>query len=108
MVRINGLELELGGQRRMPREGLLLEGFGHGVGIPIFCVICTLFFSSTLFSESISLSKYPEKYAMYQERVAMFVPILTPVWGALTSISGKKDVLNEALWGNGKGKGKAE
>jgi len=71
-------------------------------------VICTLFFSSTLFSESISLSKYPEKYAMYQERVAMFVPILTPVWGALASISGKKDVLDEGLWGNGKGKGKAE
>jgi len=71
-------------------------------------VLCGLFFSSTLFTESISRSKYPEKYAMYQDRVAMFVPILTPVWGVWTAYRGKKEVIDEALWGNGKGKGKAE
>jgi len=71
-------------------------------------VLCLLFFSSTLFTESISLSKYPEKYAMYQERVAMFVPILTPVWGAWALIRGRKDIIDETLWGKGEGKGKAE
>ncbi|KIM84343.1 hypothetical protein PILCRDRAFT_408821 [Piloderma croceum F 1598] len=71
-------------------------------------VLCGLFFSSTLFTESISRSKYPEKYAMYQDRVAMFVPILTPVWGVWAAYRGKKELVDEALWGNGKGKGKAE
>jgi hypothetical protein len=45
---------------------------------------------------------------MYQERVAMFVPILTPVWGALAAVRRRKDIIDEALWGNGKGKGKAK
>jgi hypothetical protein len=71
-------------------------------------IICTLFFSSTLFTESISRSKYPEKYAMYQERVAMFIPILTPIWGVWAGIRGKKVAVDEALWGNVNVKGKAE
>ncbi|KAK2460931.1 hypothetical protein APHAL10511_007401 [Amanita phalloides] len=33
-----------------------------------------LFYSSTLFTESISKSKYPEAYAAYQKRVPMFDP----------------------------------
>lgn len=45
---------------------------------------------------------------MYQDRVAMFVPILTPVWGVWAAYKSKKEVIDEALWGNGKGKGKAE
>jgi steroid 5-alpha reductase family enzyme len=72
-------------------------------------VLCTLFFSSTLFTESISRSKYPEAYGMYQERVAMFVPFLTPVWGAWADFKGRKEVLDVALWGKVKGKkGKKE
>jgi len=51
--------------------------------------LCALFFSSTLFTESISLSKYPEAYRAYQRRVAMFVPFLTPVWGWILSLQGK-------------------
>jgi len=71
-------------------------------------VLCLLFFSSTLFTESISLSKYPEKYVLYQERVAMFVPVFTPIWGVLAVLRGRKAMMDEVLWGNGKGKGKTE
>jgi len=71
-------------------------------------VLCCLFFSSTLFTEAISCSRYPEKYAMYQERVSMFLPVLTPIWGVWARIKGRKQVVDDALWGNGKGKRKAE
>ena len=62
-------------------------------------VLCTLFFSSTLFTESISLSKYPEGYKAYQERVAMFVPFLTPVWGLWLQLQGKKGKIDKMLFG---------
>jgi steroid 5-alpha reductase family enzyme len=71
-------------------------------------VLCLLFFSSTLFTESISRSKYPAAYKMYQERVAMFVPFLTPVWGVLANFRGRKEVLDGALWRKVKSKEKAE
>ncbi|OAX40199.1 DUF1295-domain-containing protein [Rhizopogon vinicolor AM-OR11-026] len=73
-------------------------------------VLCLLFFSSTLFSESISKGKYVP-YAAYQERVAMFVPLLTPVWGALLSLQGRKESVDALVYGtrsNSKGKAKAE
>ncbi|KAI0090243.1 DUF1295-domain-containing protein [Irpex rosettiformis] len=62
-------------------------------------VLCTLFFSSTLFTESISLSKYPEGYKAYQRRVAMFVPFLTPVWGLLLQLQGTKGEIDRMLFG---------
>ncbi|OBZ72701.1 hypothetical protein A0H81_07519 [Grifola frondosa] len=65
-------------------------------------VLCMLFFSSTRFTEDISLSKYPEGYRAYQSRVAMFVPLLTPVWGLLLKIRGKKDEVDELLFGQGR------
>lgn len=63
-------------------------------------VLCTLFFSSTLFSESISYSKYPKAYGAYQQRVAMFVPFLTPVWGFLLQLRGKKKEVDALLFGH--------
>lgn len=63
-------------------------------------VLCILFYSSTLFSESISLGKYPE-YKAYQERVAMFVPFLTPIWGSLAMVRGRKSGLDDIVWGKG-------
>lgn len=74
-------------------------------------ILCLLFFSSTLFSESISKGKYSVAYAAYQERVAMFVPLLTPVWGALLSLQGRKQSADSLVYGTGsnlKGKAKAE
>lgn len=62
-------------------------------------VLCTLFFSSTIFTESISLSKYPEGYRAYQQRVAMFVPFLTPVWGWLLQLQGKQEKVDQMLFG---------
>ena len=76
--------------------------------------LCLLFISSTRFSESISASKYPRGYAAYCSRVAIFVPILTPVWGVLLRFTGQKDEVEELVWGPGareaevKDKAKAE
>ena len=63
-------------------------------------VLCSLFFSSTLFTESISASKYPKGYGAYQQRVAMFVPFLTPVWGFLLQLQGKKTEVDAMLFGD--------
>lgn len=62
-------------------------------------VLCTLFFSSTIYTESISLSKYPVAYRAYQQRVAMFVPLLTPVWGVVLKLLGKKDEVDDLVYG---------
>jgi len=63
--------------------------------------LCLLFVSSTRFTESISESKYPRGYAAYRSRVAMFVPVLTPVWGTLLSLTGGKSEVEELVWGAG-------
>lgn len=62
-------------------------------------VLCSLFFSSTIFTESISYAKYPKAYGAYQQRVAMFVPFLTPVWGFLLQLQGKKQGVDALLFG---------
>lgn len=69
-------------------------------------VLCILFYSSTRFTESISLSKYPKAYSAYQARVAMFVPFFTPVWGLWLQLLGKKETVDEVLFGQGKVEGK--
>ncbi|TDL25599.1 DUF1295-domain-containing protein [Rickenella mellea] len=61
-----------------------------------------LFFSSTLFTEGISRSKYPTAYGAYQNRVAMFVPLLTPVYGWVLSLRGKKEWADQLVYGSGK------
>ncbi|KAH9178401.1 DUF1295-domain-containing protein [Lactarius sanguifluus] len=63
--------------------------------------LCLLFLSSTRFTETISASKYPRGYAAYRARVSMFVPVLTPVWGALLSLIGGKAEVEELVWGKG-------
>ncbi|KAH9958590.1 DUF1295-domain-containing protein [Russula dissimulans] len=76
--------------------------------------LCMLFLGSTTFTESISESKYPRGYAAYRARVSMFVPVLTPVWGALLSLTGRKSEVDDLVWGSGsreaedKGKAKAK
>ena len=70
--------------------------------------LCLLFISSTRFTESISVSKYPRGYAAYRTRVAMFVPILTPVWGALLSLMGGRREADELVWGLGAREGEAK
>jgi hypothetical protein len=54
------------------------------------CLLFKFFISSTRFTESISASKYPRGYVAYHSRVAMFVPFLTLVWGAILSLTGGK------------------
>ena len=60
--------------------------------------ICSLFYSSTKFTESITAAKYPA-YAAYQKRVSMFVPFLTPVWGLLLKLQGKKEQVDRLVYG---------
>ncbi|KAK7691143.1 hypothetical protein QCA50_006246 [Cerrena zonata] len=69
-------------------------------------VLCTLFYASSNFSESISLSKYPEGYRAYQQRVSMFVPFLTPVWGFLLKLQGKQDKVDQMLFSHGSAESK--
>jgi hypothetical protein len=79
----------------------------HGDTTPLADIIpplalCALFFSSTLFTESISVSKYPEAYRAYQSRVAMFVPFLTPVYGYILQLRGKKEYADQLVYGHPK------
>ena len=50
-------------------------------------------------TESISLSKYPVAYKAYQQRVRMFVPLFTPVWVAVLSALGKRQAVDEIVYG---------
>ncbi|KAI0261534.1 hypothetical protein BC834DRAFT_895764 [Gloeopeniophorella convolvens] len=74
--------------------------------------LCALFLSSTRFTEAISVGKYPRGYAAYRARVSMFVPVLTPVWGALLRLTGRRAEVEGLVWGPGareaKAKGKDE
>ena len=73
--------------------------------------LCVLFVSSTGFTEAISLSKYPEAYGAYRKRVAMFVPWVTPVWGALLrAVSSPEEVerVERLVWGQVDEKEKVE
>ena len=83
------------------REYTLVEALQCLVPLAPSLALCLLFLSSTRFSESISASKYPRGYAAYRSRVAMFVPVLTPVWGALLNLTGKKTEVEELVWGKG-------
>ncbi|GLB40528.1 putative integral membrane protein [Lyophyllum shimeji] len=67
-----------------------------------------LFFSSTLFTESISKGKYPREYAAYQQRVGMFSPLRTWEKGLLLSWQGRRKAVEELVWGRGEKAGKQE
>ncbi|KAI6107932.1 hypothetical protein F5141DRAFT_1119462 [Pisolithus sp. B1] len=69
-------------------------------------LLCLLFFSSTKFTESISLSKYPVAYAAYQQRVGMFDPLQTPIRGVWLKLQGTKAAIDELVYGQDTGKAK--
>ncbi|KAF9466520.1 hypothetical protein BDZ94DRAFT_1295672 [Collybia nuda] len=64
--------------------------------------LTALFFSSTIFTESITMSKYPEGYKAYQERVGMFGVFRTLEKGLLLKWNGRKDEVEAAIWGTKK------
>ena len=84
-----------------PQKGILADARSTLVLLSPSLTLCLLFISSTRFTESISASKYPRGYAAYRSRVAMFVPFLTPVWGAILSLTGGKREVEELVWGSG-------
>lgn len=64
--------------------------------------LSALFFSSTLFTESISYGKYPREYGAYQKRVGMFSPVGTLEKGLFLALRGKKHAIDAIVWGKGK------
>ena len=84
-----------------PHESTLADALRALVPLSPSLALCLLFISSTRFTESISAGKYPRGYAAYRSRVAMFVPFLTPIWGALLSLIGGKGEVEELVWGSG-------
>jgi len=64
-------------------------------------VYCAIFLGSTPMTESITSGKYPG-YKAYQQRVSMFVPWLTPFWGFVLRLRGKKEEIDRIVYGDGK------
>ncbi|KDR78943.1 hypothetical protein GALMADRAFT_244605 [Galerina marginata CBS 339.88] len=64
--------------------------------------LSSLFFSSTIYTEAITKSKYTEAYAAYQTRVGMFTPLETLFKALkLKFLDGEKEKRVESLvWGN--------
>ncbi|KAF7312143.1 hypothetical protein MIND_00226700 [Mycena indigotica] len=63
--------------------------------------LSALFFSSTLYTEAITLSKYPH-YRSYQARVGMFSPLDTIAKGIMLALSGKRAEVEREVWDKGK------
>ncbi|KAF7317025.1 hypothetical protein HMN09_00437000 [Mycena chlorophos] len=63
--------------------------------------LSALFFSSTLYTEAITASKYPA-YKAYQSRVGMFNPLDTVVKGLRLALFGKRAEVERIVWGKGK------
>ncbi|KAH8983199.1 DUF1295-domain-containing protein [Lactarius akahatsu] len=94
--------LSLSGDVDVPgRDSTFVDALQSLVPLAPSLSLCLLFLSSTRFTESISASKYPRGYAAYRARVSMFVPVLTPVWGALLKLTGGKAEVEELVWGKG-------
>ncbi|KAH8991353.1 DUF1295-domain-containing protein [Lactarius hatsudake] len=89
------------------RDSTFVDALKSLVPLAPSLALCLLFLSSTRFTESISANKYPRGYAAYRARVSMFVPVLTPVWGALLSLTGGKAEVEELVWGKGAGEAEA-
>ena len=64
-------------------------------------VYCSVFLGSTPLTETITSGKYPG-YKAYQQRVSMFVPWLTPFWGFVLQLKGKKGEIDRIVYGDGK------
>ena len=64
-------------------------------------VYCAIFLGSTPMTEAITSGKYPG-YKAYQQRVSMFVPWLTPFWGFVLMLRGKKEEIDRIVYGDGK------
>jgi len=67
--------------------------------VPSF-VYCSVFLGSTPLTEGITSGKYPG-YKAYQQRVSMFVPWLTPIWGFILQLRGKKEEIDRIVYGDG-------
>lgn len=65
--------------------------------------LSALFFSSTIYTEAITASKYA-RYATYKARVGMFSPLETLMKGFFLSLTGKKGPMDKELWGSDVGK----
>lgn len=63
-------------------------------------VYCSIFMGSTPLTEGITSGKYPG-YKAYQQRVSTFFPPLTPLWGFILQLKGKKEEIDRIVYGDG-------
>ncbi|KAH8991352.1 DUF1295-domain-containing protein [Lactarius hatsudake] len=82
-------------------DSMLADALQPLVPLAPSLTLCLFFLFLTLFAESISAGEYPWGYAAYSARVAMFMPVLTPVWGALLGSTDQKAEVEQLVWGNG-------
>ena len=62
---------------------------------------CAILQASTPMTEAITSAKYPG-YKAYQQRVSMFAPWLTPLWGFVLRLRGRKEEIDKIVYGDGK------
>jgi hypothetical protein len=104
----------------LPPASAIFQNFPHAL-VPFFqqlleplthvapaLALSALFFSSTIYTEAITKSKYPEGYKAYQERVGMFGVVYTFEKGLLLAWKGRKEEIEALVWGKGKKSGKVE
>lgn len=78
--------------------------------LPAVC-LSILFYSSTIFTEAISLSKYPAAYKAYQRRVGMFSAgqtLAKGLWIKYVNGSLAEERVERLVWGDSVAKGKTQ
>ncbi|EJU04771.1 DUF1295-domain-containing protein [Dacryopinax primogenitus] len=66
--------------------------------LPSLC-LSLLFVASTAYTESITLSRYPEAYKAYQARVGKFSPGYTVMKWFWLGVTGKRERVERLVWG---------
>lgn len=96
----------------LPSFSALLNNFpqalyplGHALATPLADIapalaLTALFFSSTLYTEAITVKKYPVAYKAYRERVGMFGIIRTFEMGLWLAWTGRKEEVDALVWGD--------
>ena len=83
-------------------NGLRTTLLDAGLNLLPGAALSLLFFSSTLYTEAITSSKYPIAYKAYQKRVGMFEPAMTAIKAIALKFCGKKKTqqdVDRLVWG---------
>jgi len=89
----------------LPFTQHVIEPLKHAVPA---LALSALFFSSTLYTEAITTTKYPHAYKAYKERVGMFGLLRTWEKGMMLLWNGRKAEVEAIVWGTGSKGSKVE